>query len=117
MSSTVMSRLDSSHPAIEYSVLLAQMALLSFAFRISPPPDMVPRLSVGGNLSKHWYHVRATIFFVLIASLLATIYRWPPPPAFLKSGRKIVNAGIWTIHFGFDNAGRDSQRRMRDLIR
>jgi hypothetical protein len=28
-----------------------------------------------------------------------------------------VTAGVWTLHFGIDNEGRDSQRRVRDLIR
>jgi len=28
----------------------------------------------------------------------------------------MLTAGIWTVHFGIDNEGRDSQRRMRDLV-
>ncbi|OCF42243.1 calcofluor white hypersensitive protein [Kwoniella heveanensis CBS 569] len=30
---------------------------------------------------------------------------------------KIFTGGIWTVHFGVDKEGRDSQRRMMDLIR
>jgi len=33
-----------------------------------------------------------------------------------KPARRLVTAGIWTVHFGIDNEGHDSQRRMRDLI-
>lgn len=29
----------------------------------------------------------------------------------------MFNAGIWTVHFGIDNVGHDSQRRIRDVIR
>lgn len=98
-------------------VLLAQMALLFPAFKFSLPPAVVSRMLVTNKSLKHWHYVRTTIFFTIIVSLLVTIHRWPPPPVLLKSSRRIVNAGIWTVHFGFDNAGRDSQRRMRDLIR
>ena len=101
----------------KYSVLLAQMALLSLAFSIFPSLTIKPKVFVVNGASRHWRHVRTTIFFTIITTLLVTIYRWPPPPTLLKSGRRIVNAGIWTVHFGFDDAGRDSQRRMRDLIR
>ena len=30
---------------------------------------------------------------------------------------RLITAGIWTVHFGIDDAGRDSQYRMRDLIK
>jgi hypothetical protein len=33
-----------------------------------------------------------------------------------RPGPRIVRAGIWTVHFGMDNGGKDSQRLMRDLI-
>ena len=94
------------------------MALLSLVFRISPlPGHAVPRFFAANKPSKNSRRVQTTIFLAIIVSLLVTIYRWPPPPIPLKSGRRIVNAGIWTVHFGVDNDGRDSQRRMMDLIR
>ncbi|KAF6759901.1 Frag1/DRAM/Sfk1 family-domain-containing protein [Ephemerocybe angulata] len=34
-----------------------------------------------------------------------------------RSGKKLLNAGIWTVHFGFDNEGHDSQRGVRDVVR
>ena len=106
-------------PIIElsrYSILFTQMALLSLVFGVFPPLAVMPRF-FATNKPGHSRHVRTTIFLTIITSLLVTIYRWPPPPTLLKSGQRIVNAGIWTVHFGFDNAGRDSQRRMRDLVR
>ena len=56
------------------------------------------------------------IFTVL--SLLVTVYRWPTKvPQPYRPGPRILRAGIWTVHFGIDDEGRDSQRRMRDLVR
>lgn len=40
-----------------------------------------------------------------------------PTPAPAHARARILNAGIWAVHFGIDNAGRDSQRNMRDLFR
>ena len=102
---------------LKSSVLFAQMTLLSLVFRVSPPLVAVPRFSLANKPLENSRRVRTTIFLTIITSLLVTIYRWPPPPTLLKSSRRIVNAGIWTVHFGVDDAGRDSQRRMMDLIR
>ena len=33
------------------------------------------------------------------------------------SPERLVTAGIWTVHFGIDLEGRDSQPRMRDLVK
>ena len=30
---------------------------------------------------------------------------------------RILNAGVWAVHFGIDNAGRNNQHNMRDLSR
>ena len=40
-----------------------------------------------------------------------------PTPSPAHSRARILNAGIWAVHFGIDNAGRDSQHSMRDLFR
>jgi hypothetical protein len=55
-----------------------------------------------------------------VAALIGPLRRSSPPtpapaPAHARAG--ILNAGIWTVHFGLDNAGRDGQRGMRDLFR
>ncbi|KAG5637425.1 hypothetical protein H0H81_004632 [Sphagnurus paluster] len=55
---------------------------------------------------------------VAMLSVLGTLYRWPraaPLPA--HPGPRIFNAGIWTLHFGIDNEGRDSQRGVADVLR
>ena len=63
-------------------------------------------------------YINATIATLTVASLLVTMYRWPvESPKPYRPGPRILRAGIWTVHFGIDNEGRDSQRRMRDLIR
>jgi hypothetical protein len=59
---------------------------------------------------------QTTLSLLSIVSLLVTLYRLPPTPRPFKPGRRIVTAGIWTVHFSIDNAGRDSQRRIRDLV-
>jgi hypothetical protein len=40
-----------------------------------------------------------------------------PAPASAHARARILRAGIWTVHFGIDNAGHDGQRGMRDLFR
>jgi hypothetical protein len=41
--------------------------------------------------------------------------RAPPTP--FKPGPRILTSGIWTVHFGIDNEGHDSQQGMMSLIR
>ncbi len=55
-----------------------------------------------------------------MAALVGPLRRSAPPtpvPAPAHARARLVNAGIWAVHFGIDNAGRDSQRGMRDLFR
>jgi len=55
---------------------------------------------------------------VSVVSVLGTLYRWPSShPQPFRPGPRLFNAGIWTLHFGIDNMGRDSQRGVTDLIR
>lgn len=52
-----------------------------------------------------------------VLSVLGTLYRWPSaPPRPFVPGPRILNAGIWTLHFGIDNEGRDSQRGVKTVI-
>lgn len=61
---------------------------------------------------------RILLALICISSVLVSLYRWPSTsPRPHHPGARIVTAGIWTLHFGIDNEGRDSQRRVRDLIR
>jgi hypothetical protein len=60
---------------------------------------------------------RVLLAAIPILSLLATLYHLPGKPlAPFKARSRIVTAGIWTVHFGLDNRGRDSQRSMRNLF-
>jgi hypothetical protein len=53
-----------------------------------------------------------------VLSGIVTVYRLPSsPPQSFKPGPRIIQAGIWTVHFGFDNEGHDSQRGIRNLVR
>ncbi|CAE6515195.1 unnamed protein product [Rhizoctonia solani] len=62
--------------------------------------------------------IRATLGLVMVLAMSVALYRTPrSPPVPHHSGDRLITAGIWTMHFGQDNEGRDSQRRMRDLIR
>ncbi|KAG8749342.1 hypothetical protein FRC12_013458, partial [Ceratobasidium sp. 428] len=62
-------------------------------------------------------HIRATLGLVIVLAMSVVLYRTPrQPPMPYHSGDRLITAGIWTMHFGQDNEGRDSQRRMRDLI-
>ena len=67
--------------------------------------------------SRYKPHTRVLLTVVTFLSLLTTIYRLPrAPPIPFKPGPRIINSGIWTIHFGIDNEGHDSQRGIMSLI-
>ncbi|KAK1229087.1 Protein cwh43, partial [Marasmius sp. AFHP31] len=96
-------------------VTLVQISCVAFAFQwptrrvhalISPLSPSVASFS------------RATVALISVLGVLATLYHFPSrPPTPHRAGPRMVRAGIWTVHFGIDNEGRDSQRRMRDLIK
>lgn len=109
------------------SVLTAQLLLLA-PFFSWPGLRSVRSPASSGPVSADSGVSRATKKYALIAltlvcvfSLFSTISRLSPvPPRPHKQGKtdkRILNAGIWTVHFGFDNEGHDSQRGMRELIR
>jgi hypothetical protein len=63
------------------------------------------------------HYASALLAVCCVLSAVATLYRLPTvPPRPYRSASRIIRAGIWTVHFGIDNAGRDSQRGMRSLI-
>ncbi|RPD60996.1 hypothetical protein L226DRAFT_462521 [Lentinus tigrinus ALCF2SS1-7] len=97
-------------------VLLSQFACIALAFRW-------PRINANARSLKLTLPKRAqfmiqyTLAVLTTVSLLVTLYRTPKmPPQPHRPASRIVRAGIWTVHFGIDNEGRDSQRLMRDLI-
>ncbi|KAL4074973.1 Frag1/DRAM/Sfk1 family-domain-containing protein [Scleroderma yunnanense] len=98
-------------------VLIAQLGAMSLAFKWPSKSFGKPRPSFHLTGSVATY-ARVLLIIISLGSVLLSLYRWPvigPTP--YKSGTGIFNAGIWTVHFGFDNTGRDSQRRIRDVIR
>ncbi|KAI0346196.1 hypothetical protein BDW22DRAFT_1352223 [Trametopsis cervina] len=97
-------------------VLAVQMAAIALAFNWPAVSSRLPA-SAFSLPSTVKYRVQVAIGLATVASLLATMYRWPSAPRPHRPGSRILRAGIWTVHFGIDNEGRDSQRRMRDLIR
>lgn len=102
---------------VRNSVLMTQMIFLIPAFDWSRPPTATL------DTDRRVFPVRklymfATLAVVSVASLMASLYHMPirtPQP--FRPGPRILRAGIWTIHFGLDNVGRDSQRGIRNLIR
>ncbi|KAI1797457.1 Frag1/DRAM/Sfk1 family-domain-containing protein [Ganoderma leucocontextum] len=96
-------------------VLSAQFACIALAFRW-PKLNTRPLSLTVSKRAQYTIQYALAVFSAL--SLLATLYHTPsvvPKPH--HPGPRIVRAGIWTVHFGIDNRGRDSQRLMRDLIK
>ena len=59
----------------------------------------------------------ALALIAVVASLIGPLRKFAqmaPTPAPAHASARISNAGIWALHFGIDNAGRDS---LRDLFR
>ncbi|KAI0297277.1 Frag1/DRAM/Sfk1 family-domain-containing protein [Multifurca ochricompacta] len=83
----------------------------SFSVSHIPPPP-IPKLARR--------YLRASLALIAVAALIGPLRRAVPPtpaPAPTHARARILNAGIWTVHFGIDNTGHDSQRGMRDLFR
>ncbi|TFY72042.1 hypothetical protein EVG20_g957 [Dentipellis fragilis] len=104
-------------------ILSAQMALLAFGFDWrNILPSRAQRSPSATNLTLPFPARKHTSIFLALTSILALgtpLLRRPPPvpaPAPSHERARLFNAGIWTVHFGIDDAGRDSQRRIRGLI-
>jgi hypothetical protein len=96
------------------SVLVAQMACLALAFEWPRMKKRPVALRLTASIGSY---ARTLLALLSVSSMLVTLYRWPSrPPHPYHPGPRILTAGIWTVHFGIDNEGRDSQRRMRDLV-
>ncbi|TFK70310.1 hypothetical protein BDN72DRAFT_766702 [Pluteus cervinus] len=91
-------------------VLLAQMACISLVFKSSQLRPAPLSTSVA-------HYAKFILSFIAISAALVSIYRWPAPVQPFRPGQRMFNAGIWTLHFGIDNEGRDSQHGVRNLIR
>lgn len=98
-------------------VTIAQLACLALAFRF-PALNPLPSRSTIAISSATQSYTKTLLACISVTSVLVTVYRLPAsPPHPFNPGPRIINAGIWTVHFGIDNEGRDSQRGMRNLIR
>jgi hypothetical protein len=90
------------------------MACLGLAFDWPTMKKSAVGLSLPSSTKSY---ARTLLALFSVSSVLVTLYRWPSsPPQPYHPGPRILTAGIWTVHFGIDNQGRDSQRRMRDLV-
>jgi hypothetical protein len=100
-------------------VLIAQLALLapSFnwrAFSVSSPAPLTPIPHIARR------YIRSALALIVVVALIGPLSRSAqsaPTPVPAHSRARIVHAGIWAVHFGIDNSGRDSQHSMRDLFR
>lgn len=104
--------IDNANPGC--SVVIAQMLCLGLAFNWPQLKTSKTYSHVSGAVSSY---SRALLAILSVLSVAVTIYRMPSrPPVPYSPGPRIITAGIWTIHFGIDNQGRDSQRKVRDLV-
>lgn len=101
------------------SVLFAQIAFIGLAFCWSSSQHHPGGLTSFGLPNPIAVSLcKALLAIVSVSSVLGTLY-WMPlgmAPVPHKPGARIVNMGIWTIHFGIDNEGRDSQRGVAKVI-
>ncbi|EIN04946.1 hypothetical protein PUNSTDRAFT_92401 [Punctularia strigosozonata HHB-11173 SS5] len=95
-------------------VLIAQMSGLALIARWPNGQGASSLLNTPLHAKRY---ASAVLAICSVLSVIATLYRLPTePPRPYRPASRIIRAGIWTVHFGIDNAGRDSQRGMRHLI-
>jgi hypothetical protein len=98
-------------------VLIAQFVAMSLVFEW-PSRNRTAANTIVHMSSSVRFLARYLLILFSLSAVLITISRWNPVgPRPYKSGTGIINAGIWTVHFGIDNIGHDSQRLIRDIIR
>ncbi|KZT07834.1 uncharacterized protein LAESUDRAFT_736133 [Laetiporus sulphureus 93-53] len=96
-------------------VLLAQMVEIALAFDWSCGKVSASHMSLTRPVHTASY---AALSLLCALSLLVMMYRSPVAIIQLHCpSSHLVHVGIWTVHFGIDNEGRDSQRHMRNLIK
>jgi len=63
--------------------------------------------------------LESSVAFLCVLALISTFAATPNNGVILpyRSEEHILRTGIWTVHFGIDNGGRDSQLKMQQLIR
>ncbi|KAJ3507077.1 hypothetical protein NLJ89_g6510 [Agrocybe chaxingu] len=101
-------------------VTIVQMACLLPAFNLGIFSTGITTPSLAPLTTKFRSHIMAVLSAISLFSLLTTVYRvprtLPQPFKAAATGPRIINTGIWTVHFGIDNEGHDSQRGIMKLI-
>lgn len=99
-------------------VVFAQIACLALAFRWSTQNHPAKSTSLTLPNSTSASLSKTVLALISVLSVLGTLYRIPlgTPPTPYKPGPRIVNMGIWTVHFGIDNEGRESQRGITRVL-
>jgi hypothetical protein len=97
-------------------VLLTQFLCVSYGLFTNLSPAV-------GVADRAWKSMKFTSWIsTILASVVAlgtltTLTRVPvQTPTPYLSPERAITAGIWTVHFGIDLEGRDSQHRMRNLV-
>lgn len=107
---------SSSHASS--SVLMLQLASLSLVFDWPAVFKADARTVISHSLSslaRAW--ANGLLAAICTTSVLVTLYRLPlTSPQPYRPGARVFRTGIWTLHFGFDADGRDSQRRVMQVI-
>jgi hypothetical protein len=95
-------------------VLVAQLTLIvpafnwrSFSISSSASLQPIPHLARR--------YIRTALALIAVVALIGPLRKsaqMAPTPAPTHARVMILNVGIWTVRFGIDNAGRDSQRSM-----
>ena len=114
-----LSRITEERSIFATRVLVAQLTLIapSFnwrSFSVSSTASLPPI----PHLARRY--IRTALALIAVVALIGPLRKsaqMVPTPAPAHARARILNAGIWAVHFGIDNAGRDSQRSMRDLFR
>ena len=100
-------------PNLVYRVLFAQVVLF-FPF-FSSAINVKSSAPISRTKASYVY---VLLVLMSVLSGFVTLFRFPSSsPRPFKPGSRIIQAGIWTVHFGFDNEGHDSQRGIRNLVR
>lgn len=80
------------------------------------PRSLIPSTRSFSRIQSTQRYSIVTIAVIAMTSLAYGYSKVPPTPV-PYSPLRMFSAGIWTVHFGVDVNGRDSQQRMKDLLR
>lgn len=103
------------------ALLAVQGALLLAGLHAARTPEVVTRLGVAASTRRHSF--RRALYVVLgalvgVACVVPAVRRVPAHRIVpYHAADRVLTAGIWTVHFGFDQSMRDNTRRMAGLFR